>query len=118
MSDDRTIQQIADDSVAAVLAAHKAARRPLVPTVEQQLEAVRFRELVTREALMADVRPQAVRHIVRDAETVFELKEDVLVAKHNAVDPYDPLVSLSPRRWLEQLAKTDGYLFAPPTRAH
>ena len=78
----------------------------------------RFRQLVSEEALLHGVRPQAVRFVLRDAETVFTLKDDALVPAHGQTDPSDPLSPLTPALWFQQLAKSDGYLFAQPSRAH
>lgn len=122
MTDNPWIQQGVNDAMAKFLADHEAARRVPAPTAEQQLaqrlNEARFREQVTEQALLHGVKPHAIRHIVRDAEQMFELKDDALVARHNATDPNDPLSPLTAARWLLDLAKTEGYLFAPPTRAH
>jgi hypothetical protein len=125
MSDDRTIEEMAKDSVARFLAEHEAERNknaPPPPTTEQQIEArlaqTRFRELVTNEALLHGVRPHATRHVLRDAEAVFTLKDGTLVPRHGQTDPSDPLSPLTPARWFQDLAKTDDYLFAEPGRAH
>jgi hypothetical protein len=67
---------------------------------------------------MHDVRPAAIRHVVRDAETVFELQGDALEPKNGETDPGDPLTPLSPSRWLQQLKSSEPYLFAAPGRAH
>jgi hypothetical protein len=122
MNDVRTIQELADAAVAKYIEAAQRAAAPIPPTPQEQLEArlreARFRELATREALMHDVRPQAIRHVVRDAEDVFTVKDDTLVPRYDQTDPADPLSPLTPARWLVELAKTDGYLFVRPARAH
>lgn len=116
------IQQMAEHSVARFLAAEEAARRAASPAAQQQLEAQvnasRFRELVSQHALLHGVRPSAVRHVVRDAETVFELRDGELQPRDGATDPGDPLSPLTPTLWLQQLAKSDGYLFSEAGRAH
>jgi len=55
----------------------------------------------------------------RDVEHVgFAWTDGTLVPRHGATDPGGPLADLTPRVWLEQLAKSDAYLFAEPTRPH
>src|SRR5687767_13886883 len=116
MSDNKTIQEIADEYVANAMAEYEAekTRQAGPPTVEQQLAQAQFRELVAEHALLHGVRPQSVRHVVRDAEAVFELRDGRLVARDGQTDPGDPLGPLTPACWMQQLAKTDGYLFAAP----
>ncbi len=121
MASDLTLEDYIAQEVAASMAAHEAARRAATePTVEQQLQqrldAARLRELVTQEALLADVRPSAVRFVVRDAEEQFALQDDALVPRHGQTDPGDPLRPLSPRVWLAQLAQSAPALFAAPVR--
>ena len=85
---------------------------------KEEIYAMRFRELVTEQALRHGVRPLALKFVVRDAEAVFELRDDALVPRNHAVDPSDPLQPLSPARWLQGLAKVEPYLFASPGAAH
>jgi hypothetical protein len=89
-------------------------------TAEEQLAQLkaetRFRDLIEREALMTDVMPRAIRHVVRDAADVFELKDDQLVPKHGDTDPGDPLTPLSPSRWLQQLKTKEPFLFVAQAR--
>ena len=111
------LQQMAELAVKQALAEDEAARRASPPTPQQQLEAelnaAQFRERIGDQALAAGVRPSAVRHVVRDAGGVFELRDGALHPRNGATDPGDPLSPLTPKRWLEQLAATDGYLFEP-----
>lgn len=129
MSDDeRSLQEIADQlavdavakSMAEFHAEREAAKRAALPTPEQQLAQAKLRELVTEHALLHGVLPQSIRHVVRDAESVFEMRDGALVPKDGKTDPGDPLQPLSPSTWLQQLAKTDPYLFTTTQagRAH
>ena len=72
----------------------------------------KFRELVTADANKAGVAATAIRHVLREAEQVFELKEGALAPKAGVKHPTEPLKELTPNDWLQQLAKTDEYLFA------
>ena len=118
---DNPIQWMADDAVARQMAEYEA-RRPAGPTVEQleqQINESRLRELLTQEAMLHDVRPRAIRYVVRDAEEVFELKDDAVVPRNGARDPNDPVSPLTPARWLQEKAKTEGDMFNPTRgRAH
>ena len=60
----------------------------------------------------------AVRHVVRDAETVFEFRDGQLQPLGGATDPGDPLTPLTPSIWLQHLAQSDGYLFSELGQAH
>jgi hypothetical protein len=70
-----------------------------------------FRELITAQANTAGVSPTALRHVLREAELVFELKDKALTPKAGVKHPTDPLKDMTPNDWLLQLAKTDDYLF-------
>lgn len=80
---------------------------------QKAVNAATFRELVTADATKAGVAPSAIRHVLREAESVFDLKDGTLVAKAGQKHPTDPLKDLMPTDWLSNLAKTDEYLFAP-----
>jgi hypothetical protein len=115
--------QIAEQHVKEILEADEAKRRALLPTPQQQVEAehnaMEFRARIADHALAAGVRPSAVRHVVRDAASIFELRDGMLRPRDAAAtDPTDPLTPLTPRLWLEQLATSDGYLFVEPRRTH
>lgn len=84
-------------------------------TAQQAANRARFRELVTADATKAGVKPQSVRHVLREAEEVFELKEDGLVPRPGVKHPSDPLKTLTTPEWLQGLAKSDDYLFEPST---
>lgn len=73
----------------------------------------KFRELVSAEATKAGVAPSAVRHVLREAEHTFELKDGNVVPREGKKHPTDPLKELTTGDWLASLAKTDGYLFEP-----
>lgn len=109
---EKSIQEIADEHVAQHMKDYEESKRTPPETPEQQLAALRFREEMRVHALLHDVAPAAVRHVLADAAEVFTLNEDgALVPKHGQTDPGDPLSPLTPARWLERLAQTDGYLF-------
>jgi hypothetical protein len=109
---------IAMEKVMAEIDAGRAAPPALQPpTTEQQLHAARFRERVTEAALSNGVRAKSIRHVLRDAENVFELKDDQLVPKQGATDPGDPCAPLSPAAWLRGLKQENAALFENDRRA-
>jgi len=120
MTEIRTIDQMAVDAFEKYMAEYEAAQRAKMPRPEaqaaQRLHAAAFRERVTEECLLHGVHARAVRHLVRAAEDVFELKDDALVPNAQQTNPSDPLEPLTPRMWLEGLAKDEPFLFARPTR--
>lgn len=73
----------------------------------------KFRELVGNEASKAKVRTSGLRHVLRDAEDVFELDAtgEKLVAKAGKTHPTESYKDLTPDVWLGELAKSDAYLF-------
>jgi hypothetical protein len=87
---------------------------------EERLKEFEFNERVGGLALLVGVRPHAVKHVCRDAREVFELKDGEITPRNGATDPNDPLRLLEPSRWLEELKKTDSYLFSDDkdTTAH
>lgn len=115
----------ADDLEAAINAAVTAATKPLADKLAAEEQArisaqnaanqARFRELVTADATKAGVKPQSVRHVLREAEEKFELKDGTLIPKAGVKHPSDPLKTLTTPEWLQDLAKTDDYLFEPST---
>jgi hypothetical protein len=104
------------DSMVAEAVGRFQAEQPAGLTPEQEIRArldqARFQEMVASAAIASGVRPRAVRLVVRDAASQFELRDGVLAPRHDETDPSDPLSPLSITRWLEGLRATDGYLFA------
>jgi hypothetical protein len=123
MDDDikTTIERLTNAAMEKVMAEidarHAAPPAPQAPTTEQQLHAARFRERVTEEATKARVKSSSLRHVLRDAENVFELKDDQLVPKQGATDPGDPCAPLSPSAWLRGLKRENAALFENDRRA-
>lgn len=115
----------ADDLEAAITAAVQQATKPLADklaaeeqariTAQRAADQARFRELVTADATKAGVTPKSVRHVIREAEEKFELKDGTLAPRAGMKHPSDPLKELTPADWLQDLAKTDDYLFEPST---
>jgi hypothetical protein len=109
------VQQAIDKAVAAAvkpvtdaLNAEKASRE----AAQRRADEGTFRELVSADATKAGVSPTALRHVLREAESMFSLKDGSLVPKEGVKHPTDPLKELTPNDWLQNLAKTDAYLFA------
>ena len=111
------IEQLVAQQFERSQAEYAAAHRPSTPTPEEEIQArlakARFQERVADYAIAAGVRPASVRFVVRDAEEVFELRDNTLVPLHGETDPEDPLEPLTPMRWLKTLRITDAYLFVP-----
>jgi hypothetical protein len=113
----------ADDIEALVKAAVETATKPIAEKLaseeqarkaaQQAADQARFRELVSSEAQKKGVRPSSVRHVIREAEQTFDLKDGALAPKAGVKHPSDPLKELTPDVWLEGLAKSDDYLFEP-----
>ena len=70
----------------------------------------RFRELLAEEALASGVRPPAIRHVVRDAQEVFELRDGVLVPRDGRTEPGDPLAPVDASDVVAE-PREDGRLF-------
>lgn len=110
-----------NDVDAAIAAALKPIKDQLVTTETARVEAekrandARFRELVTADATKAGVKPQSVRHVLREAEEKFEFKDGVVKAKNGIKHPTEPLRDYTTVDWLGDLAKTDEYLFGDST---
>ena len=83
---EKTLDELVSEATAECVRDYEAAHRAVALTAEQEI---------------AD----------RDAQTVFEMKDGALVARNDARDPGDALSPLTVARWLQQLAKTDSYLF-------
>ena len=66
---EETIQQMVDEEIKKVNADIEARRTPSAEEqLRQQLDAAKFRELMVDEALLHNVRPPAVKYVVREAE--------------------------------------------------
>lgn len=106
-----------EDLQKAINAALKPVTDRLEATEKARLDAqasadrARFRELINVDAAKAGVRPQSLRHVLREAEDKFELKNDVLVPKTGTKHGTDPLKEANVVDWLQDLSKTDEYLF-------
>jgi hypothetical protein len=114
------LQEVADAAVQEWRVAFEASRRAPTPTPEQEiarrLHEARFRELIAEEAFAYGVRPRAIRHLVRDAESVFELRGDVLAARDGRTEPGYPLTPLSLATWLHGLVQSDPWCFGAAAR--
>lgn len=80
-------------------------------TAQQAADDSRFRELVSADATKAGVKAQSLRHVLREAQEKFELKDGTLKPRTGIKHPSDPLKELTTTDWLEELARTDDYLF-------
>lgn len=91
------------------LQAEKTAREAAQRIANQS----QMREKITATATKAGVRPSSLRHVLREAEDAFELKDGEVVARSGKLDPDDPLKPLTPDAWISGLRKSDDYLFEP-----
>lgn len=82
---------------------------------QKDVEQGKFRELVDAEATKAGVAGSAKRFVLREADSLFEYKDGNIVPKEGVRHPTDPLQDYTPSAWLQQLAKSDAYLFEPST---
>ncbi len=80
-------------------------------TAQQAADDSRFRELVSADATKAGVKAQSLRHVLREAQEKFELKDGTLKPRAGVKHHSDPLKELTTADWLEELARTDDYLF-------
>jgi hypothetical protein len=107
-----------ENDVAKIIAAEVSkALKPVQEALTQEREArtkseqaaadAKFEQLVTADASLAKVRPTSLRHVIRDARDVFELKDGKLVDKNGE--------GLSTKKWLEQLAANEGHMFETST---
>lgn len=104
-----------DAKIAAEVAKAVTPVEEQLATARRQVAAAtdrtRFRDLMEREALRHRVLPQSLRHVLRDAEEMFTLKEGAIVPKDGQTEPGDPLVPLSPSSWLAELREKEPFLF-------
>lgn len=77
----------------------------------QRAQKARFKELVSEIATSAKAKTTGLRHILRDAEEVFDLVDDRLKPKDGQRHPDDPLKDLTPQAWVEDLAKREPFFF-------
>lgn len=113
----------ADDLEAAIAKAVAAATKPISDKLQEEstarqtaqaaADAATFRELFSTDAKKVGVRPASMRHVLREASEKFSLKDGVIVPKDGVKHPTDPLKTLTTEEWLQQLVKTDEYLFEP-----
>jgi hypothetical protein len=109
------------DLDAAIAAAVKPIKDSLAAAETARLDAEkrvnesRFRELITADATKAGVKPQSIRHVLREAEEKFEYKNGAVVPKAGVKHPTEPLKDYTPTDWLGDLAKSDEYLFGDST---
>lgn len=110
VEDEDDIAKLIADSVATALKPVQdqlAQEREARTKSEQVANDAMFDRLVTSDATGAKVRGSVMRHVLRDARDVFELKDGKLVDKSGE--------GLTPKKWFEKLA-TDpdhDYLFEP-----
>lgn len=115
----------ADDLPAIVAAAVERATKPIREKLEAEqtarVEAQRavekstFKDLITADATKAGVEPERMRHVLREASELFEFKDGQVVPRDGVKHPTEPLQDYTPNAWLQQLAKTDAYLFGQST---
>jgi hypothetical protein len=89
-----------------------AAERQKREAAEEAARESTFTNLVTQHATKFNVKSNSVRHVVREARDVFELKDGRLVPKPGQTHPSDKLKDLTPEAWFEHLQVTDDNLFA------
>jgi hypothetical protein len=112
-----------DDIAAIVDAAVVKATKPLADKLaaeekaraeaQEKIRNTEFERLVTEVAVKAGVRQSAVPLLVPKAKEKFELKDDAIVPKDGVKHPTEPHKDYTPSEWIQELAKTDDYLFAP-----
>ena len=89
---DKSIEEQVDEATARCIQDYEEAHAPRTPTPEeeisQRLNEARFRERIGEQALLLGVRPSAVRHVVRDAQEVFELHDNCLKARRATLSKY------------------------------
>ena len=108
-----------DDLQKAIAAAIKPISDKLAEESSARAEAQKraddatFRELFSTDAKKVGVRPASLRHVLREASEKFTLKDGSIVPKEGVKHPTDPLKTLTTEEWLQQLVKTDEYLFEP-----
>lgn len=112
-----------DDIEAMITNAVQLATKPLAEKLtaaeertqraQEEINRNKFRELVTADATKARVKASSLRHIIRDAEDTFELKDGQLVAKAGVKHPTEPHRDLTTHDWLQHLSRTEVELFEP-----
>jgi hypothetical protein len=110
-------------ALAALVEKHRTAPdAPPAPSaderLQQQLADVQTREALTREALLHGVRPDAVDVLQPLGLNVFRWDGTTLVPREGQTDPTDPCADLTPARWLQDLAVSHPFLFAPAGQPH
>lgn len=115
----------ADDIAALIQTQTEAAIKPVREQLEaeqrarvaaqQQADEARFREVISAEATKHGVRPQSLRHVLREASEKFQLKGGAVVARDGVRHPKEPHQDYTPEAWLQDLSRTDDYLFAAST---
>lgn len=113
----------AEDLPQIVAAAVERATKPFKDQLEAEQKARaeaqraadqgRFRELISADATTAGVEADRMRHVLREASELFDYKDGQVVAKDGVRHPTDPLQDYTPKAWLQNLAKSDAYLFGP-----
>lgn len=116
-----------DDLDQKIAAAVKAAVDPLTTqltterTAREQAQregaAASFKQAVGAAATEAGVDPRYLRHVVREAEGVFEWRDGGLMPRDGVKNPVDPLKPLAPTDWLTGLKTSDPAFFKPSTGA-
>lgn len=78
-----------------------------------QAEAARLalREKITGIATKAGVNAASLRHVLREAEETFEVKDGAVVAREGKRNPVDALKDYTPEVFIEHLERNDPYLF-------
>ena len=110
------LQAAIDKAVAAhtkPLAEQLASEKKEREAAQKKVNDARFKELVSADALKAGVAQKSLRHVLREAEQMFELKDDALVPRDGVKHPTEPHKDLTLGDWFQNLAKTDDNLFEP-----
>jgi hypothetical protein len=99
----------------------EAATKPLIEKLaaaekreqeaQQRVVQAKFKDMIAAEATKAGVAPSALRHVLREAETQFELRDEEIVPRKGVKHPTEPHKDLTTGDWLQHLSKTDSYLF-------
>lgn len=78
---------------------------------EQRIAALEYDRLAREVALFGGVLPRAVKHVVRDIQELFDLRDNALVVRNGQTMPGDPLTPLSIEVWLEEQRRLTPFLF-------
>jgi hypothetical protein len=113
----------ADDVAAAIEAAVAKRMAPMEEKLkaeekarqeaQQKMIDSEFEKRISEVALKAGVRQQAVDKVIPIARGKFEFKDGEIVPRPGVRHPSEPHKDLTPIDWLQDLAKSDDYLFAP-----